>query len=250
LGRSATIKYLQIVFTVKPRSRQFSFIIGSFLASWLFIVSACWSSSELPGSNLPSNPSPILSTSIAAYTSTSVPTSSPTSTPTVVTQQPTLTSIPTEVAIFPSPPTVTRIANAESDAEHLEQIFSGGMGYIILSPKIADMLLTDAQGRRLGYYAASGKDVNEFFDKETNYSTYSRYEGTAKDLRDTIILLPLQAWGSTITITLTGIEGGQYTLLATFSNENNLHSAPIFAYPGVIRRGEIVTQTINVPKEP
>jgi len=125
---------------------------------------------------------------------------------------------------------------------------SGGEGFITLSPKIADMLLTDAQGRRLGYDPTSGQDVNEFFDNETNFSGYSRYEGTGEGYRDTIILLPLQAWGGTITITLTGIEGGEYTLLATFTNDNNLDSVPVYAYTGVISPGEIVTETINVPK--
>jgi hypothetical protein len=237
---------------VKFSSYQTSFGVGFLLLGLLLVSLACHPQAEPPLIDLPANPSPLLTEVITATpSSTLIPAPSPGPTSTAVTiQQPTSTPFPTEAAVFPPPPTVTRIDNAATDAAHLEQIFSGGEGYITLSPKIADMLLTDAQGRRLGYDPISRKDVNEFFDNETNYSTYTRYEGTAEDLSDTIILLPLQAWGSIITITLTGVEGGEYTLFTQFFDSNHPDAIPMYVYTGTIRPGEIVTETIKVPKKP
>lgn len=79
-------------------------------------------------------------------------------------------------------------------------------------------MLIDAQGRRLGYDPVSGQDVNEFFDKEANLSNYFRYAGTEGNYSNAITLAPLEAWGSTITITVTGFEPGEYALRATFSD--------------------------------
>lgn len=224
--------------------------IGFLLAGLLLVIVACRLEAEPPVSNRSTTPSPVFTAVIAAtHTPTLIPALSPIPTSTVVTiQQPTSTPTPSEVAIFPPPPTVTRIANAETDAERLKQIFSGGVSYIRLWPTIADMMLTDAQGRRLGYDPVSGQDVNEFFDNEKNFSSYFRHEGTEGNYKRIITLLPLQAWGSTITITITGIEAGEYTLLTTFSDGKNLDFTPMYVYTGTISPGKIVTKTIDIPK--
>lgn len=158
----------------------------------------------------------------------------------------TTTPTPTQPTVVTPTPTVTPIPNAATDVARFEQIKSQGMAYITLSPQIAEMMLTDSQGRRLGYDPFSREDINEFFVEERNFSFYTRYDGVEGNYSNSINLAPLQAWGTVITFTITGLEPGNYELVGVI-NDGYLDRFPMFIFSDTIQAGEIQTKTIYIP---
>jgi len=158
----------------------------------------------------------------------------------------TATPSPTKPTSFVPTSTVPHSANTATEMAHLEQIKSGGMAQISLWPTTVDLMLTDAQGRRLGYDPVSGQEVNEFADGQTNYSSYTPKAGSEGNYSRVILLTPVQAWGTTITFTITGLEPGDYQLLGIF-NDGYLDHFPKFLFRGTIKAGEIQTRTVYIP---
>lgn len=204
----------------------FIYVSCFFFVGLLLIVSGCQATSDLVVS-LPA-------------TSTSLPATA------TWTPSPTLTALPTStpVKVLPSTPTPRPTKQLDPDAAFIEQLFAKGVANIVLLPEVAEIMLTDSQGRRVDYDPMVGEEVNDFFDGKLNFSGYS--SSSDGPFYREILLLPLEAWGTTITVTITGIEEGEYELLATFSEGMDVVGP--FVYTGTITAGQVKTITMGIPK--
>ena len=103
-----------------------------------------------------------------------------------------------------------------------------------LSP--VELMITDPSGRRLGYDPATGNDVSEIPD-----AMY--YRDTSTTHKYLIITSPEVG---DYTLTVTGTGSGDYTLVGTFVQGNQVTS-PLFA-SGTTHPGESFTKTIFIPQ--
>ncbi len=157
---------------------------------------------------------------------------------------------PTAVStrVIRSTPTLVATEVATSETTPMEQFVGGGIWSIGLQTNLAKLKLTDTEGKQLGYDPESGTIFNEFSATDTRDSDkfqYSVYVQGNERAGPEILMVPPPT--GPITITLTGIDNGEYRLLASFSSESSgiIHQL----ITGTITAGQIEIITLDNPSQ-
>lgn len=199
---------------------------------------------------------PVAVSSTGSPTATSTAVRAPTSLPTFTSipiPSPSVTPAPSHPTLTPAPAQSTPVKSIQNseDANEAWQALADGALSITLSPAVADLMITDSQGRRLGYDPVTDSEVNDIYPPELDEIDLTKLDAlvsgvylrdTSRDVSELFILSPEA--GKAV-LTLTGIRAGDYTLLGYFADSQA--SVNILRIKGTITPGQVETRTITIP---
>lgn len=196
-----------------------------------------------------------------SFASTPTVTAFPTATFTQVTL-PDNTATPTQVStptLRPSPtvtpivmPTFPPPTPPPTPASASEALVSSGIWGVFISPPIAELMLTDSQGRRIGYDPVAKETINDFSSKNSKATpgvgnlpkfVQSTYTHEPQAGKNRILLIPPPV--GEVTITITGIETGDYELSSDLGDQ--LGAVNVFYLSDTINAGQIETVSFEIP---